>query len=275
MSIRTGALSLETIIFRMLHSCCRGYCLFSGLCTADHILVYIPARVRTRALFVSVNERIGTRMAHMNVLSVEQYHTKRAVGRADPLHARKQSVAWPPHSDIADYYLQSVVRFRCLLHYYDGVYMFGGSLPCAVCIFISLLEGIIRRQFQYPRLPVAVKPTSMHVLVCAYTYEGPIFIIMDTLCTTAVSYSTMMTCIRYVVRSTVFTRILRGGAKYHTRNDITATRRDGQDSHDAIISFFIVMSPPLYTHIPGSRYHEAPLIRCEWRGRVDRQTTIV
>ena len=41
---------------------------------------------------------------------------------------------------------------------------------------ISLLEGIIRRQCQYARLPVAVKPTGMHVLVCTY-YEGPICII--------------------------------------------------------------------------------------------------
>ena len=59
---------------------------------------------------------------------------------------------------------------------------------------------------------------------------------MDVLCITAVSYSTMM--MRYVLRSTVVTRILRGGAlsKYHTWNDITATptrrtrlaRRDNQ-----------------------------------------------
>ena len=61
---------------------------------------------------------------------------------------------------------------------------------------------------------------------------------MDVLCTTAVSYGTMMVYIRYVLRSTVLTRILRGGAlsKYHTWNDITATptrrtrlaRRDNQ-----------------------------------------------
>ena len=47
---------------RCLHCCCCGYCLCSGLCTVSHILVYIPVRVRARALFVSRNERIGTRM---------------------------------------------------------------------------------------------------------------------------------------------------------------------------------------------------------------------
>ena len=56
---------------------------------------------------------------------------QRSVGRADRLHARKQSSALPPLSDIADYYLQSaVLRFRCLLHCYYGVYMLG-DLPSA------------------------------------------------------------------------------------------------------------------------------------------------
>ena len=59
--------------------------------------------------------------ARMNVISVAQYHIilRVAVGRAVRLHARKQSVAWPRYSNIADYYLlvQSVVRFRFLLHY--------------------------------------------------------------------------------------------------------------------------------------------------------------
>ena len=76
---------------------------------------------------------------------------------------------------------------------------------------------------------------------------------MDVLCITAVSYSTMM--MRYVLRSTVVTRILRGGAlsKYHTWNDITATptrwtrltRRDNQ--------CLMVVSPSLSTHICVSR----------------------
>ena len=97
---------------------------------------------------------------------------------------------------------------------------------------------------------------------------------MDVLCTTAVSYGTMMVYIRYVLRSTVLTRILRGGAlsKYHTWNDITATptrrtrhaRRDNQ-------CFGGCVPAPLYPYT----YHEAPLIRCEWRDRVDRQTTSI
>ena len=99
----------------------------------------------------------------------------------------------------------------------------------------------------------------MHVLVCAhighiYTYLG--YFIVDALCITAVSYSTTITCIRYVQRSAVFTRILRGGgalSMYHTWNDKQRSRRDGQASHDATTSYFVVISP-LHT------YHEAPLI---------------
>ena len=82
-------------------------------------------------------------------------------------------------------------------------------------------------------------------------------------------YSTTMTCVRYVLRSIVLTRILRGGAlsKHNTWNDITATptrltrlaRRDNQ-------CFDGCLPPPLYPHTD----HEAPLIRCEWRDRVDR-----
>ena len=96
---------------------------------------------------------------------------------------------------------------------------------------------------------------------------------MDVLCTTAVSYSTMMICIRYVLRS-ILTRILRDGAlsKYHARNDITATptrrtrlaRRDNQ-------CFDGCVPAPLYPFT----YHEAPLIRCEWTNHVDRQTTSI
>ena len=57
--------------------------------------------------------------------------------------------------------------------------MSGGSLPSARQTILlnafALLENIIRPQCQYARLPVAVKPTSIHVLVC--TYDGPIYII--------------------------------------------------------------------------------------------------
>ena len=87
---------------------------------------------------------------------------------------------------------------------------------------------------------------------------------MDALCTTAVSFSTMMTCVRYVLLyvGTVFTRILRVGAlsKYHTWIDITATptrrtklaRRDNQ-------CFYRCVPAPIYPYT----YHEAPLMRCE------------
>ena len=99
---------------------------------------------------------------------------QRTVGRADRLHARKQSEAWPRHSNIADYYLQSVVRFRCSLYYYDGVYMSRGSLPSArhtmLLIALFAYQRIIARLSSVDnvntRLPVAVNPTSMRVLVC-------------------------------------------------------------------------------------------------------------
>ena len=45
-------------------------------------------------------------------------------------------------------------------------------------------------------------------------------------------------------------------------------RRDGQDSHDAITTVWVVVSSPY-------RYHEAPLIHCEWKDRVDRQTNSI
>ena len=128
------------------------------------------------------NERIGTRMrlAGMNLIYLWSSIIQRTVCRAVRLHARKQSVAWPRHSDVAAYYLQSVVRFRCSLYYYDGVYMSGGSLPSArhtILLIAFAYQGIIARVSSAgnvnTRLPVAVKPTSMHVLVC--TYEGPIY----------------------------------------------------------------------------------------------------
>ena len=97
---------------------------------------------------------------------------------------------------------------------------------------------------------------------------------MDILCTTAVSYSTMTTCVRYVLRGAVVTRIVQGGAlsKYHTWNDITATptrrtRLARRDNH----RLGGCVPAPLYPY----RYHEAPLIRCEWRDGVDRQTTSI
>ena len=94
---------------------------------------------------------------------------------------------------------------------------------------------------------------------------------MDVLCAT---YSCIVHCddvhtVRTTARSTVLTRILRGGAlsKYHTWNYIAATptrrtrlaRRDNQ-------CFDGCVPAPLYPYA----YHEAPLIRCEWRDRVDR-----
>ena len=75
---------------------------------------------------------------------------------------------------------------------------------------------------------------------------------MDVLCTTAVSYGTMMVYIRYVLRSTVLTRILRGGAlsKDHTCNDIRATpaRRTRLARRDDQCFDGCVPAPPLSTH---------------------------
>ena len=156
----------------------------------------------------------------------------------------------------------------------------GGSLPSARhtmytvdCLCISLLEGIIRRQCQYARLPVAAKPLYQYARNGMYVRRSDIYY-MDALCTTAVSYSTTMTCIRYVLRSTVLTRILRGSArsKFHTWNGITATptRRTRLARRDNQCFDGCVPAPP-YPY----RYHEAPLIRCEWSDRVNRQTTSI
>ena len=52
---------------------------------------------------------------------------QRTVGRADRLHARKQSVAWQPHSDIADYYSQLYALDVCSIittGYIDYVWRF-------------------------------------------------------------------------------------------------------------------------------------------------------
>ena len=59
--------------FGCLHCCCCGYCLCSGLCTANHILVYQYEHVQGRCL--SKRTYRYSHGARMNVLSVEQYHT--------------------------------------------------------------------------------------------------------------------------------------------------------------------------------------------------------
>ena len=111
-----------------------------------------------------------------------------------------------------------------------GIYcMSGGSLPSArhtILLIAFAYQGIIARRVPSAgnvntRLPDAVKPTTMHVLVC--THERVRY--MEVLCTTAVSYNTMMICIRYVRRRPILTRILRGDAlsNYHTWNDIKTT----------------------------------------------------
>ena len=87
-------------------------------------------------------------------------------------------------------------------------------------------------------------------------------------------YDDAMHTVRITYCSTVLTRFIRGGAlsAYHTWNDITMTptrrtRLARRDNH-----FFHGWVPcPLCSH----RYHEVPLIRCEWRDRVDRQTTSI
>ena len=92
--------------------------------------------------------------ARMNVLSVEQCHSTYC-RPADRLHARKQSVARPRHSDIADYYIQLVVRedvcsiittgYICLeLHC-----RLPGILYNLLTAFTYHYWGIIRRQCQY------------------------------------------------------------------------------------------------------------------------------
>ena len=88
------------------------------------------------------------------------------------------------------------------------------TIDC-LCIRITRVSSVGNVNM---RLPVAVKPTTMHVLVC--THERVRY--MEVLCTTAVSYNTMMICIRYVRRRPILTRILRGDAlsNYHTWNDI-------------------------------------------------------
>ena len=87
---------------------------------------------------------------------------------------------------------------------------------------------------------------------------------MDVLCATysyIVQYDEVI-YIRYVLRVTVLTRMVRGGAlsKYHIWDDITATptrrtklaRRDNQ-------CFYRCVPAPIYPYT----YHEAPLMRCE------------
>ena len=123
--------------------CCCGYCLCSGLCNANHRLVYQYEYVQGHC-FVSRRERIGTRMRLAWTYYLWNSIIQCTVGRAGRLHARKQGVAWPPHSDIAGCYLQSVVRFRCLLHYYDGVFVWSFTAVCQAywridCLCTSLL----------------------------------------------------------------------------------------------------------------------------------------
>ena len=151
----------------------------SGPCTANHILLVYQYEYVQGTLCLSKPTYRCSHEARMNVSSVEQYQTTYC-RRADRLHARKKSIAWPRHSDLTDYYLQSVVRFRCLLHSEDGVYLSGGSLPSARHTILYWLPlHIITRVSSVgnanTRLPAAVKPTSMHVLVCTYKYGGLIY----------------------------------------------------------------------------------------------------
>ena len=183
------------------------------------------------------------RLASRHYLSISII--QRTVGRADRLHARKQSVAWPPHPDIADYYLQSFVRFVWMFAplLRPGTYVWRFTAVCQANYTIDCLCGIIRRQCRYARLPVAVKLTSMHVLVC--TYEGRYILYGRPLYDSCiVQYDNDMQTERTTIRSTVLTRTLRGGelSMYHTWNDITAmptrwtrlARRDNQRFHGCI-----------------------------------------
>ena len=141
--------------------------------------------------------------------------------------------------------------------------MSGGSLPSARhtiqfvdCLYVSLLG------YHPSAMSIRGYLLRSNLPVCTYWYVHMRFRYMDVLCTTAVSCSTIVICIRYVLRSTVLNRILRGGAlsKYHTWNDITATptRRTRLAQRDKQC-FDGCVPAPLYPYT----YHEAPLIRCE------------
>ena len=61
-----------------------------------------------------------------------------------------------------------------------GIYVWRFTAVCQAYytidgLFISLLEGIIRRKFQCAKLPVAGKPTK-YARTGMQVYEGPIFI---------------------------------------------------------------------------------------------------
>ena len=133
------------------------------------------------------------------------------------------------------------------------------------------------------RLPVAVKPTSMHVLVC--TYEGLIYgrplyyscIVQydDDTHTYGAYYVVPVSLVSSeVAHCTFLTHILRGGARleHHAWNDVTATRtqrtrlarRDNQRFDGCVPAL-------LYPYT----YHGAPLICCEWRNRVNGHTTSI
>ena len=150
-------------------------------CTANHILLVYQYEYVQGTLRLSKPTYRCSYEARMNVSSVEQYQTTYC-RRADRLHARKKSIAWPRHSDLTDYYLQSVVRFRCLLHSEDGVYLSGGSLPSArhtilYWLPLNIITRVSSVGIDNTRQPVAAKTTSvsMHVLVYRYICRGPIY----------------------------------------------------------------------------------------------------
>ena len=92
-------------------------------------------------------------------LSVEQYHTTFCrPGRSPACAQTKRSLAAP-------------LRHRQLLLTVNP------SARHTILLIAYAYQGIIARVSSVgnvnTRLPVAVKPTSMHVLVC--TYEGPIY----------------------------------------------------------------------------------------------------